>query len=507
MQRLASLFWILSLFAQTTLALAQQNQITAVNFSGSQSEWVVLDLAAATPHRYFTLKNPSRLVVDFDNTALPASLRQPSAEHPLIAGIRSGIRDNKNLRMVFELKADADAKSVVINKAGVTQIQIELKAKTPPVVTAKLEKAAQPVTPAKKQPLQDTVALLPKTPTVKTSTKAKGRDIVIAIDAGHGGKDVGAQGANGTQEKDVVFAIAKRLESMVNRQPGMKALMIRDGDYFVKLRERVRIAQAAKADLFVSIHADAFSDASAHGASVYTLANKGASSAGARYLADSENAADLHDGGDKDDTLASVLMDLSQSAAKQASHNIGSKVLSSVKNVGHLHRTSVQKAGFVVLKSADIPSILVETAFISNPAEEQRLNTRAYQDKMASAVFGGIISHFRQYAPANTLMAQLSKSGKAAKLAANDVAVEQAPKAVAAVTAAEKVRNIARADVDDGSAIVTASSKSQHVIGRGETLSGIAQQYGVSMRELRLSNGMSDGNVKVGQVLQIPRSS
>jgi N-acetylmuramoyl-L-alanine amidase len=340
--------------------------------------------------------------------------------------------------------------------------------------------------------------LAPASANVKV-VKAKGRDIVVAIDAGHGGKDVGAQGGNGTQEKDVVFAIAKRLEGMVNNQPGMRAVMIRKGDYFVKLRERVRIARAAKADLFVSIHADAFNDSSAHGASVYTLSSKGASSEAARFLADSENASDLVGGvslDDKDDTLASVLLDLSQTAAKEASQNVGSKVLKNVKSVGHLHRAAVQKAGFVVLKSPDIPSILVETAFISNPEEERRLVTRAYQDKMASAVFGGIMAHFRQYAPANTLMAQLSRSGKMPRLAKREDV-----ETVAAVAVDKPV--LASNDVD----AAPVSNKSQHVINRGETLSGIAQQYGVSMRALRTANDMSDGNVRVGQVLQIPRNS
>ena len=243
---------------------------------------------------------------------------------------------------------------------------------------------------------------------------------MVAIDAGHGGKDVGAQGSNGVQEKDVVFAIAKRLETLVNNQPGMRAVMIRNGDYFVYLKERVRIAQAAKADLFVSIHADAFNDPDAHGASVYTLSNKGASSQAARWLADSENSADRLDDqaiNDMDDTLASVLHDLSKTAAKEASQNIGNKVLKSVKAVGHLHRSVVQKAGFVVLKSPDIPSILVETAFISNPDEERHLTSSAYQDKMATALFGGIMAHFRQYAPADTLLAQQARPSKSAKVA------------------------------------------------------------------------------------------
>jgi N-acetylmuramoyl-L-alanine amidase len=280
----------------------------------------------------------------------------------------------------------------------------------------------------------------------------------------------------------------------------MKAVMIRNGDYFVKLHQRVNLARAAKADLFVSIHADAFNDTSAHGASVYTLSKKGASSDSARWLADSENASDSVGGvgiDTKEDVLASVLMDLSQTAAKEASQNVGSKVLKNVKIVSHLHREAVQKAGFVVLKSPDIPSILVETAFISNPDEEQRLNTNAYQDKMASALFRGIVAHFKQYAPANTLMAQMSKFGKVQQLAKAEP-VEEA-------FVDSRVR-VVRADVDD-SLVATASSKSQHVINQGETLSGIAQQYGVSMRALRMANGMDDGNVRVGQVLQIPRNS
>ena len=509
MRQFASLLCLLALSAQTAAVRAGQNQIAVISFSTQQAERVVFDLTSANPHRFFTLKNPSRLVVDFPNAQLSAALQQPPAEHPLFAGVRSGLRNDKDLRVVFELKADAVVKEAVINKAGKTQLQFDFAVTgTQPV--AQLDNAEQSVPPLKKDKNLQPVALAPKLSPAKAA-KPKGRDIVIAIDAGHGGKDVGAQGANGTQEKDVVFAIAKRLQALVNRQPGMKALMIRDGDYFVKLKERVRLARTGKADLLVSIHADAFNDESAHGASVYTLTNHGASSAGASFLAASENAADAIAGGvdDKDDTLASVLMDLSQSAAKEASQNVGNKVLRSVKSVGHLHRSNVQKAGFVVLKSGDIPSILVETAFISNPEEERRLNTRAYQDKMASAVFGGIMSHFRQYAPANTLMAQLSKSGKAAtRVAANDAPAEAVSTSSSVAPGKVKVReqSVARAD-EDAAPEIKVSSQSQHVIARGETLSGIAQQYGVSMRELRLSNGMTDGNVRVGQVLQIPRSS
>ena len=352
-----------------------------------------------------------------------------------------------------------------------------------PVAAGKTEKTV-PV--ALKQAVREAIAVPQSKATALKPVKAKGRNIVVAIDAGHGGKDVGAQGGNGTQEKDVVFAIAKRLEGLVNNQPGMRAMMIRKGDYFVKLNERVRLAREAKADLFVSIHADAFNDPSAHGASVYTLANKGASSQGARWLADSENAADLLAGAgneDRDDSLASVLHDLTRTAAKEASLNIGSTVLKSVKSVGHLHRASVQRAGFVVLKSPDIPSILVETAFISNPQEERNLNSNAYQDRMASAVFGGIMNHFRQYAPANTLLAQLNRAGKTPRLVAA-IREDNPLKAKNKLLLAGKAEAV--------------SAKSSRNFNRGEILADNLQANGPFKKAL---HNVEDGNLKVRRVL------
>ena len=516
MQQMNRIFWIGGLLLPVFSAVAAQVELGPVSYSSNNQ--LVFNLPNTVKHHAFVLKSPNRLVVDFTDAKVGQTLSQPAADHPLFGYARSAIRNGKDVRVVVELKADADAKVAMAGK----NLQIDLApkvqlaavqpvAKQPerafvPVVTIKTEKPQ--VTPAvavaekvekSAKKAEPTVKPVP----VKSVAKAKGRNIVVAIDAGHGGKDVGAQGANGTQEKDVVFAIAKSLQGMVNAQPGMKAVMIRDGDYFVKLNERRRIARAAKADLFVSIHADAFSDSQAHGASVYTLASKGASSAGASWLANSENAVDDGGGDDRDETLNSVLMDLSSKAAKEASQNVGNKVLRSVKGVGHLHRSSVQKAGFVVLKSQEIPSILVETAFISNPEEERRLNTKAYQNKMASAVFSGIVGHFKQYAPADTMMAQLSRSSKAVRLAALDVEDSQ-PVTVAKAPVESR---IAAPAANNTGTLMVASNSNQHVINRGETLSGIAQQYGISMRALRLANAMNDGNVRVGQVLQIPRNS
>ena len=248
-----------------------------------------------------------------------------------------------------------------------------------------------------------------KSITGKSSKSKRSNSIVIAIDPGHGGNDSGAHGPHGTEEKKVTFAIAKKLEALINEQPGMKAVMVRKGDYYVGLRNRMQIARAAKADLFISIHADAFKDADVKGASVYTLSTSGASSEAARWLADSENASDLVGVSlnDKEDVLASVLLDLSQTATQEASVNVANQVLKSFDNIAELHKDSVQKAGFIVLKSPDIPSILVETAFISNPSEEQNLLSARYQSKVANAIFKGVRNYFRQSAPVDNRIAAL----------------------------------------------------------------------------------------------------
>ncbi|MBS3963284.1 MAG: N-acetylmuramoyl-L-alanine amidase [Methylomonas sp.] len=483
-------------------AYALPARIAALNFSGGQGEGVTIDVSGSPKYRYFTLQNPSRLVVDLFDTLPVGALTQPAVDHPLALAVRTAVRNDHDVRIVVELKNAVEAHAAALSTATGLQIKIGLTAKAS---TNSAASAGQSVKPVKMPTLaaaekadgrsgegkarikaEPEVLATQSAPRKTARSSGKGRDIVIAIDPGHGGKDIGAQGPGGTQEKDVVFAIAKRLESAVNRQPGMKAVMIRNGDYFVKLRERVNIAERAKADLLISIHADAFEDTSAHGASVYTLAEKGASSSVARYLAASENAADMAEGnGVHDETLASVLADLSHKAAKDASQHVGNRVLRSVKGVGHLHRSSVQKAGFVVLKSP-IPSVLIETAFISNPAEEKRLNSRAYQDQMANAVFSGIMAHFKRYAPADTLFAQLQKSG-AIRLASRG---------------SDNAETVARRDV----AAKSAAKAVRHVASRGETLAGIARQYGVSARELRHVNALGADDVRVGQVLTIPQA-
>jgi N-acetylmuramoyl-L-alanine amidase len=282
---------------------------------------------------------------------------------------------------------------------------------------------------------------------------------VIAIDAGHGGEDPGAKGPSGVYEKDVVLQISRRLARKVDAEPGMRAVMIREGDYYIGLRKRVHKARVARADLFVSIHADAFHDRRVRGSSVYTLSQRGASSEAARWLAEKENRSDLVGGidlDDKDDLLASVLLDLSLSATMQSSRQAADTVLQELRRLGKTHKPRVQHAGFLVLKAPDIPSMLVETAFISNPVEERRLRDPAHQERLAEAVMVGIRGYFRAFPPAGTWIAQ--------------------------------------------------STPRQHVISRGDTLSEIAEQYQVRLQDLRSANSLTDDRIRVGQVLTIPGS-
>jgi N-acetylmuramoyl-L-alanine amidase len=287
------------------------------------------------------------------------------------------------------------------------------------------------------------------------------RPIIVAIDAGHGGEDPGAIGKHKTEEKDVVLSIAKRLYHLLDKEQGIQPVLIREGDYYISLRGRIRKARAQKADLFVSIHADAAKNRRANGASVFVLSQKGASSEAARWLATTQNNSDLIGGvslDDKDDLLASVLLDLSQNATIAASTGVGESILRQIGMVSNLHKGMVERAGFVVLKSPDIPSILVETGFISNVKEERNLRRKAHQENIADAMLAGVTSYFRQNPPAGTLYAMLARQ---------------------------------QADVS-------------HIIQDGETISAIAQKYNVNSTLLRQFNGLDTNRIFPGQVLRIP---
>ena len=406
-------FWkVLFLFGLQLLSVssyAQQIDVNSLLYTTtSKQNRMMFEVTASPKHQVFVMDNPSRLVIDIKNARLQRSLNQPSAAHPLFSRVRAGTKNDTDLRIVVDLKSPISSKifSLSSNNNNEHQLIIDLFNKNP-IVTAKDENKEVADSVASKSLESNTVAT--KSTTDKFSKSNRFSSIVIAIDPGHGGNDSGAHGPHGTEEKKVTFAIAKKLEALINEQSGMKAVLVRKGDYYVGLRNRMQIARAAKADLFISIHADAFQDADVKGASVYTLSTSGASSEAARWLADSENASDLVGVSlnDKEDVLASVLLDLSQTATLEASVNVANQVLKSFDNIAELHKDSVQKAGFIVLKSPDIPSILVETAFISNPSEEQNLLSTRYQSKVANAIFKGVRNYFRQSAPVDNRIAAL----------------------------------------------------------------------------------------------------
>jgi N-acetylmuramoyl-L-alanine amidase len=365
-----------------------------------RADHTVLTLALSRPlmPHVFRLHHPERLVIDLPGTQREAAL--PTVAGGLVTGLRSGRPDARDLRLVLELSS---AQALLLQQSaqtGAWQLRLAPLTAAAPVLNA-LRGEPAPTALEHSQPMQS----------VRAAHAPSGveRAVIIAVDAGHGGSDPGATGPSGTHEKDVALSIARALAARIDQEPGMRAVLTRDGDYFVALRDRIERARAAHADMFISIHADAIRDREISGSSVYVLSERGASSEAARTLADEENAADLKGGislaGQTPD-LRSVLLNLSQSASIGESSEAADRVLSALDSVGAVRKHEVQQAAFVVLKSPDIPSMLVETAYISNPAEERSLRRTAQQQRLAEAVFGGIRDFFRQYPPEGTRYAR-----------------------------------------------------------------------------------------------------
>jgi N-acetylmuramoyl-L-alanine amidase len=395
---------------------------------------IVLDTAAPIRHNIFTLNNPSRIVIDLTDASLNGGLPDANSQDLLVAKLRSGVRDGDDLRLVMDLKQPAKIKSFELepNDTYGHRLVIDLSPKdSGPKSPGTKFPETKSLDKGRASPSQvdgaavlaaATASAVPSSARARQapellSVQPKGgrqRDVVIAVDAGHGGEDPGALGRSGTREKDVTLAIARKLAALINKQRGMKAVLIRDGDYFVPLRQRIAKARKYNADLFVSIHADAFKDPNVRGSSVYTLSNGGATSEAAKWLAARENSADLIGGvslKEKNDLLASVLLDMSMNATIEHSSIAATRVLAKLRSLGDVHQTHVQQAGFVVLKSPDIPSMLVETAFISNPQEEKRLRSGGYQNKLANSLLEGILDYFRAYPPPGTRFARQSGAG------------------------------------------------------------------------------------------------
>ncbi|KRW66848.1 N-acetylmuramoyl-L-alanine amidase [Pseudomonas sp. TTU2014-105ASC] len=428
---------------------------------------LVFDLSGPVEHKIFTLTAPDRLVIDVTGANLKAQLDQLALKNTPVAALRAGQHDANTLRVVVDLHAPVSPKSFSLapNQQYGHRLVVDLFDQATAARTATLPPAtATPSTPV--------APVSPTLPAVKLPATPGGkRDIVIAIDAGHGGEDPGAIGPGKVYEKHVVLQISKELQRQINAEKGFRAELVRTGDYFIPLRKRTEIARKKGADLFVSIHADAAPRTAAYGASVFALSDRGATSETARWLADSENRSDLIGGagnlslGDKDQMLAGVLLDLSMTASLSSSLNVGQKVLSNMGRITRLHKSRVEQAGFMVLKSPDIPSILVETGFISNPSEAKKLQTASHQQALARSVHSGVRQFFHENPPPGTYIAWLRDSGK------------------------------------------IANGPREHVVRSGESLALLAQRYQVSLAALRSANKLSNDVIKVGQTLNIPATT
>lgn len=415
MEKKTLITWLILTFCgYAPLLFGAPVQMSAVKFeAAAQKSRLIFDFSAPPKYRISRTSKPNRLQIDFEKISLSGKLGQPPASHPLIVKlipIEGKAKDSP--RILLDLKRPAEYKAYLAPLKGSVRLVLEL---TP--AAAKAGNKAVSVAPVKSGKRKDASATSkaavkpvpvkaarssagPARP-VRLLKPAPGKERVIVIDAGHGGKDTGAVGPNGTYEKDVVLAIARKLERLIRAEPGMRAVMVRNGDQFIDLRERAERARKVKADLFISLHADAYVSNDVKGSSVFTLSEHGASSEAARWLADRENAAlvgGVHLKG-KDKILASVLLDLSQTATLEASNRAAAKILGELKKDFHLHHRDVQKAGFAVLKSPDVPSVLVETAFISNPEEERNLRNPKHQDRVARAIFDGVRNYFAEIRP------------------------------------------------------------------------------------------------------------
>lgn len=402
------------------LWLPQSHAAIAVN---SVRTWPAQDYTRLTiesrlaiSHNMFNLSNPNRLVIDLEKVELGNALKELGKlignDDPYIKSVRVGRFKPGIVRLVLDLKTEVNPQLFVLKPVAeygyrlvldvypahpvdplmalLEQPKISIPAEGSPAATTQIAEARQ----------QEAASLHTDTPGTSINPPTiRARTLIIAIDAGHGGEDPGARGRHGSREKNVTLAIARKLKELVDNEPNMRGVLIRDGDYFIPLIGRVAKARKMSADLFISIHADAFIKAKARGSSVFALSEHGATSTAARWLAKKENEADLIGGVNiavKDPYLARTLLDLSQTATISDSMKLAKHVLNELGDINDLHRGRVEQAGFAVLKSPDMPSILVETAFISNPSEERRLNDDNYQRKLANAILGGIKSYFAQ---------------------------------------------------------------------------------------------------------------
>lgn len=486
------ILWVVTGLSSINALAAQVTNITQTQSADKASFYCTVN--GSFTHKLFTLSNPSRVVLDLKATHLGVNMQQLHLTNALVKQVRAGVSSGQTLRLVFEVNQAVRVSSAPWQAHGSLQgVRIDLVGSAP---VGRLAATKPPVTPAvhvQKNAINHHVPLVTNTrPAVakakpqyyQKSTPAQAvaqepqimhqipikvshspsrslRDVIVVLDAGHGGKDPGAKGPHHSEEKHVVLAITLKLKKLIDKQPGMRAVLTRSGDYYVGLRQRLHIARRYNGDIFVAIHADAFNNPHSNGASVFALSQRGATSEAARWIAEKENYSELGgvNLGDLDDSngvVRSVLIDLSQTATINSSVQMGDRVLGQLNHFTRLHNSKVEQARFMVLKSPDIPSILVETGFISNPIEERNLTNPAYQDRLSQAIFQGIKGYFWSNPP-------------------------------------------------HGTRIEAMVGNSTHMVQRGETLPAIAAHYHVSPAALQASNHLSAHPLlSPGQKLVVP---
>lgn len=382
------------------------NTITRLDCHESKGVTCTMSSNATMHYHYFFLQSPPRLVFDFKNVGAQHFSKVNGIENSVIRSFRYAYRPKEQvLRVVFDLNTLTPLNVVQTTVGGVNQLQLNFKNPSQTEFQPRLE--PQPLESQYiKPPVEDHVL---ETSIPQPEYSSTNRKVMIVIDPGHGGKDPGATGLSRSHEKDVVLLIAKKIQKLINQQPGFTAVLTRQNDVYLTLRERLAVARKYRPDMFVAIHADAYPQKYAIGASVYALSLRGATSEAAHWLADKENESELMGGvelSDKSHLLKSVLLDLSQSATIRASLELGRGIIHSLSQIGPLHHENVEQAAFVVLKSPDIPSLLIETGFITNPSEERKLNSVQYQKRLASSITRGICDYFIHQPPRGTWLAQ-----------------------------------------------------------------------------------------------------
>ncbi|QIK38206.1 LysM peptidoglycan-binding domain-containing protein [Caldichromatium japonicum] len=464
MNRLDVLFWLLAMLPALAGAVDVECRW---GYTAPDKTQVLLESTMPIPHRILSLDQPDRVVIDLPGARLTGQLPPPRTDDAILIGIRAGLRRADELRLVLDLKGPARVKSFSLQGSGGAKHRIVVE--------------LIPQNPTQGNALQVSIQAQ-SSPAALEVRSSRRRTALIAIDAGHGGEDPGAVGPNGLREKDVTLAIARKLARLIDREPGMRALMIRDADRYIGLPERPSLARDHKADLFVSIHADAYSDPNARGSSVYTLGTGAASSEMASSVAEHENGSErvlLVEPNGRDALLDAVLHEMTRNATLEHSDTAAAAILRQLKRAGVVHRGEVQHAGFVVLKSTDLPSLLVEAAFISNTEEERLLATDAYQQLIAQAILAGIKDYLNAHPPQG--LSPIPDTPRGPR--------EQGlPLRSAGRSAPGRTR--------------------EHVISQGDTLSAIAKRYQVSLSSLRAENGLDETDViHVGQVIAIPTDS